>query len=331
MSGNIISNVQSMANASATGAIEVAVGSGTIELNKITTVHNRFAGNLGVYAINIAGGSNTTIRNNFVSDVKMDMSFSFSPNFGTSTGIHAIRLASGTGHKVYHNSVNLSGTLFGTSTLNILTTAVTIASTSVTGADVRNNIFSNTLTGGPSGSAHVSLFLPSGASATLNLTLNNNAYFCGGSVSQVKDDRDVEARHLGGPGRAQAALEVLRQGPARGRGGHCPAPSRRGRQARRGIRDRRVVTQIAKRVQEAEPSRASGRGRSAAPPPRRCSGRRRSAGRWSSLWTTWSITSGAFRSRQILGLPLPQDLGDGVIPGWVERSFGPGSAPAGRA
>ena len=73
VSGNIISNVQSMANASATGAIAVAVGSGTIELNKITTVHNRFAGNLGVYAINIAGGSNTTIRNNFVSDVKMDM------------------------------------------------------------------------------------------------------------------------------------------------------------------------------------------------------------------------------------------------------------------
>ena len=45
--------------------------------------------------------------------------------------------------------------------------------------DVRNNVFANTLTGGTTSVAHVSVFLPSGGTSAMNLTLNNNGYYSG--------------------------------------------------------------------------------------------------------------------------------------------------------
>src|SRR5207247_2539999 len=75
ISGNTVTSTQSMATASGTDAIECTAGvtSGTIELNKITTVYNRNTGTEGAYGINVTAGSNVTIRNNFISDLKMDM------------------------------------------------------------------------------------------------------------------------------------------------------------------------------------------------------------------------------------------------------------------
>jgi len=187
IAGNNITNLQCLSNSSAADAIEVASAvfatSAFIESNKITAVYNRFGGNLGVYGINLTAGSNITVRNNFISDIKMDMSFSFAGNFGTSTGTHALRVSTGTGHKIYHNSIHLSGTPFGTATQNQLSSCLTLTATTVSGADVRNNILSNTMIGGggASASAHVSIFLPSGATSAMNLTLNNNAYYCGGA------------------------------------------------------------------------------------------------------------------------------------------------------
>ena len=39
--------------------------------------------------------------------------------FSTTFGVHGIRCNAGTNHKVYHNSVNLYGSLFGTAATNI--------------------------------------------------------------------------------------------------------------------------------------------------------------------------------------------------------------------
>ena len=57
-----------------------------------------------------------------------------------------------------------------------------IVNASQTGMDVRNNLFSNQQTGGnptTTNVRHAVIFLPSGATSTMNLTLNNNAYLQG--------------------------------------------------------------------------------------------------------------------------------------------------------
>ncbi|MBK8887231.1 MAG: hypothetical protein IPN46_12075 [Saprospiraceae bacterium] len=60
-----------------------------------------------------------------------------------------------------------------------VTTALGISSTSYTGISVKNNIFSNTMSGGAGTFIHSCVQLPSGATSTMNLTLNNNAYYQG--------------------------------------------------------------------------------------------------------------------------------------------------------
>ena len=181
---NNITNVQTLAGASGTDAIEVtaAAPSGTIEQNKVTTVNSRSAGTFGAYGINLTAGTGIIVKNNFVSDVTMNMTGGGA--FSTTFSVHGIRIAGGTGHKVYHNSVNLFGLLAGTSTTTILTSGLCITSTSISGLDVRNNILSNTITGGTTSIAHVSLFLPTNTATAMGLTNNNNDYFSGADAAR---------------------------------------------------------------------------------------------------------------------------------------------------
>ena len=84
----------------------------------------------------------------------------------------------GTGHKIYHNSVHLCGAIPGATSTD-LTAAFLIVSTTSTGMDVRNNIFSNIMTGGnptQTNTRHVAIYLPSSGTSAMNLTLNNNDY-----------------------------------------------------------------------------------------------------------------------------------------------------------
>ena len=183
IANNTISNVQGImsgvSSATTTVGIEVntAAPSGTIELNKINQVYNRNPGTTAAYGINLVAGSNVTIRNNFISDIIMNMAggFAFDPLY-SATGI---RVVTGVNHRIYYNSVNMFGPLIGAANSSILTSALAIISTASTGADIRNNILVNTITGGTTQIAHVSLFLPSGATSAMNLTLNNNVYYTG--------------------------------------------------------------------------------------------------------------------------------------------------------
>ncbi len=138
--------------------------------------------------MNLGGGSNHIVQNNFVSGVINDQTAGTGA-FSATFGAFGIRVASGTGHKIYHNSVNLYGPMGGIVSTD-LTAAFGISSNTLTGIDVRNNIFANTITGGnPAGTRHVAMFLPSAATVTMNLTDNNNAYFVGtdpnGRLAQV--------------------------------------------------------------------------------------------------------------------------------------------------
>jgi hypothetical protein len=164
---------------SANRAIDVggisATGTFTIERNQVNRAKNNNTGFWLAHGINLGGGNNHVVRNNFVSNVTLDTtSAGF---YSTTFNAVGIRVAVGTGHQIYHNSVNMNGTIVGATPT--ITAAFMLASTTSTGVDVRNNIFVNTLAGAGPTSAHVSMFLPSAASATLALTLNNNDYFNG--------------------------------------------------------------------------------------------------------------------------------------------------------
>lgn len=167
-------------SSSATQAINVGVNSanGTfaIEYNRISRVRNLNGASWSAYGINLGGGSNHTVVNNTISGVINDQTAGTGA-FGTTFGAYGIRVASGVGHKIYHNSVNLFGPMGGAVSTN-LTSAFVVTAASLTGLDVRNNIFANQITGGnPAGTRNVAVTLPAAATVTMNLTLNNNAYF----------------------------------------------------------------------------------------------------------------------------------------------------------
>ncbi len=158
--------------------VNSASGTFTIERNMVNRVRNSNGQTFGAYGINLGGSSNHVVQNNFVSGIINDQTAG-TGGFGTTFGAYGIRVASGTGHKVLHNSVNLYGALGGTVNTDI-TAALSITAASLTGIDVRNNIFSNQITGGnPAGTRNVVINIPSAATGTFNLTLNNNAYYQG--------------------------------------------------------------------------------------------------------------------------------------------------------
>ena len=158
--------------------VNSATGTFTIDSNRVNRVKNSNGGSWSAFGINLGGGSNHVVQNNFVSGVINDQTAGTGA-FSTTFGAFGIRVGSGTGHKIYNNSVNLYGVMGGVVSTD-LTAAFGITSTTLTGVDVRNNIFANMITAGnPTGTRHVAVYLPSGATVSMNLTDNNNAYFTG--------------------------------------------------------------------------------------------------------------------------------------------------------
>ncbi|MFL6256303.1 MAG: hypothetical protein ACJ74T_14960 [Pyrinomonadaceae bacterium] len=191
ISGNTVYIEGFVASSSSSGANQ-AISLGTIsnastltvEKNRVARVHNNAPDTWPAIGINMGGGNNHVVQNNFVYDIKNDQTAGFGGG-GTGFGAYGIRAATGGGHKVYHNSVHLFGTLLGTTSTD-LTAAFIIVSSSQLGIDVRNNVFSNQQTGGnptTTNTRHTVIFLPPGASSTMNLTLNNNAYLQGPAVA----------------------------------------------------------------------------------------------------------------------------------------------------
>lgn len=191
--GNIIQNVESYLPTSiraiSIGDISSVSGDNfTVENNKIGNVINRNTGGWSAYGINVSGGTSNVIRNNFIYAINSVFNNSAA---GTTFGIRAIRITSGTGHKIYHNSINLSGaTLSGAAAADVAS-CLTVTSSTVTGLDVRNNIFSNVMTGAFSGSTVTCLQLPSGLSSTFAMTLNNNAYYSAATILSTTDGTTV--------------------------------------------------------------------------------------------------------------------------------------------
>ncbi len=187
ITGNTVYVEGFIASSAATHGINVGVNStnttgATIEKNRVNRVQNNNPGTWSAFGINVAGiaASAHRVQNNFVSGV-INSQVAGTGGFGTTFGAYGIRVASGTNHQIYHNSVNLYGAMPGTVSTN-LTAAFLVVGTGQTGLDVRNNIFVNTISGGnpaSPGTRNVAIYVPSGATSAMNLTLNNNDYFVG--------------------------------------------------------------------------------------------------------------------------------------------------------
>jgi uncharacterized repeat protein (TIGR01451 family) len=183
---NTVSDISSNGTHTATQVRGIAVSGATsdliIERNNVQGIINTNTGTFGAYGIDLSGGNNITLRNNFVSNVSFNMSGGAA--FTTIFGVFGIRVGAGTDHRIYNNSVNLSGALPGTATTSLLTAAFGLVNTTSTGLDVRDNIFANNITGGTTSIAHVSVFLPAGGTSAMNLSWNNNADFFGADAAR---------------------------------------------------------------------------------------------------------------------------------------------------
>ncbi|MEO8196260.1 MAG: Calx-beta domain-containing protein [Thermoanaerobaculia bacterium] len=186
ISGNTVRNIESFLSTAVVGLnLGDASTTGTnasVTKNIVTNVLNRSTGTFGAYGINLNAGNAITVANNFVAGVTHDMTGGGA--FSTTFGVIGIRLGTGINHKVYYNSVSLFGLQPGTAATSLLSAALAVVATGQTGLDIRNNALSNTTTGGTTSIAHVAMYLPSGGTSAMNLTLNNNGYYYGTDVAR---------------------------------------------------------------------------------------------------------------------------------------------------
>jgi subtilisin-like proprotein convertase family protein len=178
ISGNNIFNMVSAISLN-TAAIEIIdyVTNAVISKNIISNVQNNSTSGYGAYGINIqpsSGGTNgVVISNNIISRINTTNYSTTS----TSWNPFGIRITGGTNHEVYFNSVHLFGPQFSAGTTGTLSAAMMITSSTVSGSEIKNNIFANGLAG-LAGSKSYAIYCPSG---TTFADIDNNDYWAYGT------------------------------------------------------------------------------------------------------------------------------------------------------
>jgi len=173
--GNFIRNISNSLTTVSPAGIDIQSSHTGLQIlaNEIREIrHNATTGfTQGAYGININGGSGIVIANNVI----VDMTTSNRGNSAT-TQATGIRLQTGSGHKIWYNTVHLNG-VHAQTTGGAATAALHIVSTAVSGLDIRNNIFANTMsTPSTSTTYFVAVWLAQNYPFATN-TFNNNAYF----------------------------------------------------------------------------------------------------------------------------------------------------------
>ena len=157
--------------------IGAGVVNATVSRNIVDTCTYTGINGYGAIGIHVETGlaSNTTISNNMVSRITADGWYPVN----STDALVGIRLSTGSNYNVFFNTVNLSGSYVGYSTATKCA-AMHIAST-VTGINLRNNIFVNTFTNtfGTAGAA--SYALASDAPSSAFTSINYNNYLINGS------------------------------------------------------------------------------------------------------------------------------------------------------
>jgi hypothetical protein len=188
--GSIAKNTVYVEGFVASSSSNIGIGVGNVSANGTFTIErnfiNRVTGNApdfwAGYGILLAAGNGQVARNNFISNVTVNTTSGgfYSTTFNAS----GIRIAAGLNHQVYHNSINMNGTITGATPT--VTACFTIIANTLTGLDIRNNICVNTQTNGSATSAFVAFFVPSGGTASNNWTINNNDYWNGAAPTATQ-------------------------------------------------------------------------------------------------------------------------------------------------
>ena len=157
--------------------IGAGVVNAVVSRNIVDTCTYTGTGGYGAIGIHVETGlaSNTTISNNMVSRITTDGWYPVS----SGDALVGIRLSSGSNYNVFFNTVNLSGSYVGYSGATKCA-AMHIAST-VTGINLRNNIFVNTFTNTSGSVGAASYALASDAPSSAFTSINYNNYLIDGS------------------------------------------------------------------------------------------------------------------------------------------------------
>ncbi len=178
ISGNTIYNIKRTDGTNLAGIeLNTYCTDAKIVGNQIYGIYQEASGGWGAYGINInssTGNSNILIANNMISDLHT-MNYSSS---STTYNPFGIRIAGGTNFKIYHNTVNLYGNQANVGTSASMSACILFTTTSITGTDLRNNIFVNSLGSSVSGSKMYAIYVPSGFTFS---TINYNDYYVSGS------------------------------------------------------------------------------------------------------------------------------------------------------
>jgi hypothetical protein len=171
--GNTIFNLKSTTFTNPT-AIEIggtASAGITVSKNRIETIYGESTGGYGAYGVNLIGGNNHLVVNNVITDLR---TINYSAT-STTWNAFGIRITSGTGHKIYYNSINLFGNLTIGGNGTCASSGLCVTSTLCTALDIRNNIFSNKTTSSVAVQEHSAVWFPA-AYNFQTTTLNNNYY-----------------------------------------------------------------------------------------------------------------------------------------------------------
>ncbi|MDO7845441.1 T9SS type A sorting domain-containing protein [Hymenobacter sp. M29] len=152
-----------------------------ISRNSISGLRQLNTGGWGAYGINVNSTTNVTnteISNNVISDI-LTAAYTNSTTYNP----FGIRLAGGTGIKIYYNTVGLSGSFTPTTNYaspSNISAGLLVTTTLATGLDVRNNIFANAIT----------------TSAATSTVKSYSVYYSAASVLAVSDYNDY---YVSGP------------------------------------------------------------------------------------------------------------------------------------
>jgi hypothetical protein len=205
---NIISNIASSGSsgvATRASGIAVILSSNNVTVNKnnITNIKNSNTAGWGCSGINLATGANAnvTVSNNFVSDVA---AYGFDGLFEDDNG-NGITIASGSGYNIYNNTINLNTNqteATGRPACILVTNAVSAAGA----INLRNNILSNTATGGSTQRYAIASSAPNTVFAAIDY---NNYYTTGANLANIgATDRATLADVITGFGGNANSLNV---------------------------------------------------------------------------------------------------------------------------
>ena len=177
VSGNVIYNMMNSIAVMICGIeLNSNVLNAMISNNLIHDLRSSSSSGPSVYGINIGTGFNV-VNASLINNVIYNISSTRYALASTQYNPFGIRVVSGSGHKLYHNTVYVSGSQSGPGTSGSLSAAIVFPYPIVSGLDIRNNIFANDLTG-LAGSSSYCIYAVAGTNFG---TIDNNDYYPSGA------------------------------------------------------------------------------------------------------------------------------------------------------